>query len=230
MPNVPEGHVYSSPEVVVADASAPKPQPSEEIHEISTEEAPRNADLREEPPPAVAPEPRASADILPQILSELKALGEEFSLKLKYDQAKEKAVDALHDELRQHRGGLHFTLLRPLLSDLISLHDDLLQLADAKKTSDPQTARTFEGLGGSIKEILARQGVSTLEVQDDVFDRKRQRAIRTVATDQQDLVGSVAERLRAGFIYDDRIVRPEHVAVYVLHSTPGPSGSAPRPD
>jgi molecular chaperone GrpE len=229
MPNIPDEHVSSS-EGVVADTpdltqrvGAASPQAGEEpqLRTNALDETPQRVASCVERPPS---------DFQTQILLELKALGEEFALKLKYDQAKEKAIDALHDELRQHRGGLHFTLLRPLLSDLISLHDDLLQLAAARTAADAATARTFEGLASSIKEILARQGVATLEIGSTLFDGKRQRAIRTVATEQNALVGCVAERIRTGFVYDDRVVRPEHVALYVADPTAEPTESGPRQD
>jgi len=229
MPNIPDEHVSSS-EDMVADT----PELTQLVGATSPhagDEAQPRKDALDEPPKLVAPSgDRPPSDVDTQILLELRALGEEFSLKLKYDQAKEKAIDALHDELRQHRGGLHFTLLRPLLSDLIALHDDLLQLAAARIAADPSTARTFEGLASSIKEILARQGVVTLELSSTSFDGKRQRAIRTIATDDQALIGCVAERIREGFVYDDRVVRPEHVALYVAQPTAVPTDSVSRQD
>jgi molecular chaperone GrpE (heat shock protein) len=231
MPDVPKELVSPSVDVAIVDqvsAEADTPRVGETGHPPEASE-PRGIDADRE----LASDPQAGSapttDLLHQVLSGVKSLEEEFSQKLKYDQAKEKAIDALHEELRQHRGGLHFSLLRPLLTDLISLHDDVSQLAAGRRGDDAEAARTFDSLASTVEELLARQGVFAFNLPQDTFDGKQQRAVRTVGTDRQELVGAIAERVRVGFAYEGRTVRPEHVALYVLRSSAEPTNSL-RPE
>jgi molecular chaperone GrpE len=153
------------------------------------------------------------ADTQAGILEELGRLRETFSLKIRFDEAKERVIDTLNEEVQRHRQGLHFSILRPLFLDLITLYDDLLQCAGAAAEGEP-AARTFQSLADTVEEVLARNGVSAFSVDGDAFDGKRQRAVRTAPADDPAWTGRVAQRLRRGFAHDERILRPEHVSVY----------------
>lgn len=229
MPDVPKELVSPSVDVAIAaELSADTADAGETAHGPEARE-PKAIDADQEPASDSQAGPSPTTDLLHRVLSGVKSLEEEFAQKLKYDQAKEKAVDALHEELRQHRGGLHFSLLRPLLTDLISLHDDVSQLAAGRRGDDAEAARTFDSLASTVEELLARQGVFAFNLPQDTFDGKQQRAVRTVGTDRQELVGAIAERVRVGFVYEGRTVRPEHVALYVLRSSAEPTNSL-RPE
>lgn len=177
-----------------------------------------------------APELARLADTQTRLLEELGQLREAFSLKIKFDEAKERAIATLSEEVQRHRQGLHFSILRPLFLDLITLYDDLLQCADAAPDGASAT-RTFQSLADTVEEILARNGVSAFSVESDAFDGKRQRAVRTGPTADPAQGGRVAQRLRRGFAHDERVVRPEHVSVYRFEAQDTTSGpAAPDPD
>jgi molecular chaperone GrpE len=208
---VEPGPSGSAPVEPDADTGAPLPAPPDE------------------PPPPPAAELARIADLQVRTLEELGRLGEAFSLKIKFDEAKERAIDTLNEEVQRHRQGLHFSILRPLFLDLITLHDDLLQCAGAA-AGDASTTRTFASLADTVQEILARNGVESFGVDGDAFDGKRQRTIRTAPTEDAAEAGRVAHRLRQGFEYDGRVLRPEHVATYRLAERQAAPEPVPDPE
>ena len=72
----------------------------------------------------------------------------------------------------------------------------------------------MHGFQQGIEDILYRQGVEPFEIEGDIFDPRRQRAIATVPTDDPALNKTIAARLRKGFQAGDKVIRPEVVSVY----------------
>lgn len=190
-----------APTIPSLETAAPTPGASGAVDSAATpvETPPEQADPAE--------------DVPRQILEELRRLGEDFSMKMKYDQAKERLIDALDEEVRRHRVGLHFTLLRPVFLDLISLHDELGKCAESP-AADESTARTLRSFASTVEEVLARNGAAAFTNEGVAFDGKRQRAVRTAATVVLADAGHVAEHVRAGFEYEGRLLRPELVVTY----------------
>ena len=182
------------------------------------------------PDPAEDPLPGTPLAESGSVLDELRALRHDFELKLQYDLSKDRIAARLHAELEEHRRGLHFTLLRPIFTDLIALHDDLLQVVSfSPGGTDVAMHRNLESFAETVEEILLRQGVSTYSVEDDQFDSKRQRTSRRVATAEPALERRVAERLRRGFEYEGRVLRPELVATFYLDATAAAAPAETRP-
>ena len=104
--------------------------------------------------------------------------------------------------------------------DLVQLHDDIGKIVEAQPVAE-DSRRLRDLLRGSqqgIEDILYRQGVDPYRTIGDAFDRKRQRAVTTVPTDDPALNKTVAARLRPGFqlTATEKMVRPEVVSVYAL--------------
>jgi molecular chaperone GrpE (heat shock protein) len=217
MPDVPAGFVSpaaASPADVNVSAEDAAMEPAERPLDESLALAPGPEPLDVGAQPASTLTPPVS-ELLARVSGELGRLANDFALKIKYDQAKEKAIDTLTEEVRRHRAGLHFAILRPLIVDLISLHDDLADLADAWRASGNDGAKTLDSFAATVEEVLARQNVTSFRLGEPTLDTRRQRVIRTTTTDDADVVGSVAASVRPGFMCEDRVVRPEHVLVYV---------------
>lgn len=70
-----------------------------------------------------------------------------------------------------------------------------------------------------IQDTLARYGVEAFTNPEDAFDFSRQTCKRRDMTDDPGLQGRVSSRLAPGYRRQDRIIRPEQVAVYVLNSS-----------
>ncbi len=146
----------------------------------------------------------------------MKRLLADFDAKIKYDQSKDRVIDTLHNELQVLRNDLVFKILQPIASDLVQFHDDM----------DAFTSRQVEGEGEQrglestrqflkdIQDILDRFGFELYRSEGDSFDRALHRAIRAENTNEAELDMRIAQRLRLGLRYGERILRPEYVVVY----------------
>lgn len=151
-----------------------------------------------------------SAALVERFAGELAGLRAEFAAKIRYDEVKERQLASMHEELQELRAGLHLRLLQPVFADLIAMHDDLADVADADDAA-PEL-RSFKE---SVLETLSRNGVSSYSVASPEVDRARQRVIRVVATSDEKLDRHVQKRLRVGFEYDTgKVLRPEWVVAY----------------
>ncbi|MEO3785240.1 nucleotide exchange factor GrpE [Actinocorallia sp. B10E7] len=145
-----------------------------------------------------------------QVVTELRRLREAFDAKIRYDETRERHVQAMSEELAQHRQDLYRSVMRPVLTDLVALYDDLTQVIEATDASGASLALFRD----SVEQILERNGVQRFIVEGDGIDRSLQRVLSTVATSDRELDRKVAVRLRAGFADGDRVLRPEWVSAY----------------
>lgn len=163
-----------------------------------------------------------SDDALAQIFQRLESLQRGFDTKIKYDVTKEKQLDTLHAELQSHREDLYFKIMRPLFMDLIDMYDDMHSLVrhgQAREDSTEVEARLQRSLASfldTIIGILERYGVSVFSDEGDSVSPQRQRAIKLIDTQIAEQDRLIAERLRKGFSYGGKILRPELVATYRL--------------
>lgn len=154
-----------------------------------------------------------------ELVIEMQGLRQDFDTKLKYDESKERQVDSLHQELQAYRAGLHFKILRPLFVDLIALHDDLDKMVESmtmQGQAEPadRTVRNLRSFQETIEEILRRNGVEVFTVDGDEYLANRQRALQVVDTADPALDKRIARRMRKGFEYENKVLRPELVLVY----------------
>jgi molecular chaperone GrpE len=155
-------------------------------------------------------------DAMTQSISRLQA---DFETKIKYDESKERTIDAMHRELQDYREDLSFKILRPLILDIVSLYDDL-NLLDRKNSVPEQSVEV--GKPGSdlktfvadIEEIVSRYGFEFYRVDTDIFDRSLQKTQKVINTDNPNLDKQVIDRIRQGLRYGDRVVRSELVTAY----------------
>lgn len=151
----------------------------------------------------------------------LERLERSFDEKIKYDAHREAIIDRLHAELQEHKADLAFKILKPFALDLISMHDDMgKQIAALQKRSDEsgQTAKltkVYEDFQSDLEDVLYRSGFECFETEEDDFDPKRQRVMERVPTSDERLNRKIARRVRKGFRWEDRVVRPEMVDVNV---------------
>jgi molecular chaperone GrpE len=154
-----------------------------------------------------------------RLSNSMSVLQRDFETKIKYDQSKDGTIDALHRELQTYREDLAFKFLRPLALDLTRLTDRMRSLASKyKKTDQSVEAGNFiEDLDDfilDIQEAISLHGFEFFQVEDEVFDRSRQKAQKVINTDNQEQDKHIAERMQVGLRYEERVVRPELVSVY----------------
>ena len=153
------------------------------------------------------------------LITEMQNLKDDFDTKVKYDESKERLIDSLHRELQTYREGLHFRILRPVFIDLIAMHDDLGKLIEDMVAKDStsassQMARNLGLFQEHIEEVLQRNGVEPFLVKENLFVASKQRILRVVDTPDPALDKQIAQRVRKGFEYEGKVLRPEIVATY----------------
>lgn len=160
----------------------------------------------------------AVADNIDHLIQEMHNLREDFDTKVKYDESKERTIDALHKELQTYREGLHYKILRPIIMDLISMHDDLDRILEdiaSKEYGISQTMlRNLQSFQESIEETLRRYEVETFSVEGDTLVAGKQRIMKVIEVGDSMLDRHIAHRVRKGFEYEKRLLRPEIVDIY----------------
>jgi len=157
-----------------------------------------------------------------QLLGEMQRLREDFETKVKYDESKERMIDTLHKELQLYREGLHFKILYPVIMDLISMYDDLDRIleniAGQESGISQVMLRNLQSFKDTIEEALNRYEVQAFSVDEDVLVSGKQRALKVIEVGDPAQDRHIARRVRKGFGYGDRVLRPEVVEIYRFNS------------
>ncbi|MFL5627805.1 MAG: nucleotide exchange factor GrpE, partial [Ktedonobacteraceae bacterium] len=152
------------------------------------------------------------------LLKEMHSLRQDFEAKVKYDESKERVIESLHRELLLHREGLHFRVLRPIFTDLVTLYDDMGKLIDGMFNSSSaipdQVMQHLVIFQEAIEEILRRNGVEAFTMEEEIFLPNRQRNLRIIPTSDPAQDKHIARRVRQGFEYEGKLLRHEIVEVY----------------
>ena len=181
-----------------------------------------------------------SVEVLPKMVADLRAL-----LEMK-NGVSHSMFSALHEELKSYKDGfLLQSVYRPIIRDLVSVYDDLTEIhrqiteaigegssaaeesTGAKKMLDRM--RTMEmNLGHNVEfilEVLARLDVTQLPVSSGKLDKTTQRAVAVEPTDQPGEDTLVVRLVKRGFLWHERVLRPEEVVVK-RYREPSSSSSA----
>jgi molecular chaperone GrpE (heat shock protein) len=141
---------------------------------------------------------------------------------------------ALHEELKGYKDGfLLQSVYRPIIRDLVSLYDDLTEIhrqvnevigEGARDAGDsPVTNKLLDRMRTMemnlehnvefILEVLARLEVTQVPVGTGKLDKCKQRAVAVEVTNNPDDDTVVVRSVKRGFLWHDRILRPEEVVV-----------------
>ena len=155
-----------------------------------------------------------------QLRTEFQELQLLFDAKIRFDQSREKMVDALHKELQGYREDFAFRLIHPMINALINLHDDLGRLLDYQQPDeDPakEAARLRQSISvlqDVIEGALEQEDVQPFQEESSLFNGQRQRPTSIEPTNNPELDKHIYRRLKKGFLYKQKILRPESVTVY----------------
>ena len=137
------------------------------------------------------------------------------------DSVTQQLFDSLHAELRKYRDNfLHESLQKPFIHDLVILYDDLNSLSaqlrtaadekGGKRSHIAQWRDNLENAVHSLVEILHRFEVHEIEAKEFV-DRSLHKVISYEPADFAEEDGRIIMRVRRGFIWRGKVVRPEEV-------------------
>ncbi|MEI8372621.1 MAG: nucleotide exchange factor GrpE [Planctomycetota bacterium] len=161
---------------------------------------------------------------LQYLLQAVEKLQTSFNDKIRYDAGREAIIDRLHAEIQEYRADLVLKLLKPMALDLINLYDDVGKMVTTNKSKvegsvvAQKLLALLEDFQGDIESFLDRNGFTSFTSPEDEFDPKRQRTLQRVSTDDPTRDRKIAERIRKGFVYEERVIRPELVIVAVYEA------------
>ena len=135
---------------------------------------------------------------------QLNQLSDLFNKRILHTDHEEKIIDNMHSELQKYKDDMYSQLIRPILLDIIEVRDSIMRVSAA-----------FLDKSEGEQDILEKNNVEIYRSNNgDTFLPVKQRVIKKVATDNQELHGKVAESLSCGYIYHGRTISAEKISVY----------------
>ncbi|MGH8093852.1 MAG: nucleotide exchange factor GrpE [Chthoniobacterales bacterium] len=145
---------------------------------------------------------------------------EEISAIRESERVNQKLFDSLHEELISYRDNfVRESLQKPFIRDLLVLFDDLSGIAaqfegtGTGTVCQPDVAHTRDNLSNMLHfllEILHRLEVNEIEPKE-MEDRTLHRVIGVEPTECAEEDGRIVKRIKPGFTWHDRVLRPEEV-------------------
>jgi molecular chaperone GrpE (heat shock protein) len=150
----------------------------------------------------------------------LQKMDEQLSAIRSSESVNQQLFDTLHAELLNYRDNfLHESLQKPFIHDLVLLYDDLNGLAEQlRSAADEQKKRghisqwrdNLENAVHSLVEILHRFEVKEIEPKE-FLDRSVHRVVSYEPADYPEDDGRIVMRVRRGFLWRGKLIRPEEV-------------------
>ena len=151
-----------------------------------------------------------------------KALQEQFVSRIRSDEVQAKALETLHDDLKQYKANFVRQQMLPLLKEVIFCHDFVAsQIERAVGDEANANGPTASALGATkqmLLDLLFKYDVEPYQGDGEQFDPKSQQCARTVPTGRAEADKTIAGRIQTGFRSPEGIVRREQVTVYKFTS------------
>lgn len=157
-------------------------------------------------------------------LESLAARRAEIERKILDDFSRQEIINRLHSELQEARRGQLDQATRPLIMDLIALHDTLgrraeAELARAKSENGDagqagRLVKAMRDFQDEVEVMLFRQSVMAYTESSKLYVASRQRALSAQPAPLPELENHIRESLRKGFERNGEVIRPEIVNVY----------------
>ncbi len=145
-----------------------------------------------------------------------------FEDKISRTEYEEKIVDRMHAELQKHKEGMYAQMIRPILIDIIEVRDSIRRVSLAHSNDVEKEGmipiKIFSDYMYDLQDILEKNEIKIYEHQHgDLFDPAKQRAIKKIETDNLELHGKIESVLSAGYLFQEKVIIPEKVSVYVTN-------------
>lgn len=160
------------------------------------------------------------------VSEQMNCLQSEFKTKLKTDAQKDKIIDNLHKELQEYKSDIQKKLLQSMIMDIIQIMDNIRKLTSHYASVDPsendpeKILKILESIPSDLEDIFLWQGIKPFSCNSDTFDPSRQRVLKKLETHDLSKDKTVAESVRPGYEWDDKVIRPEMVAAYIYKKPP----------
>ena len=137
----------------------------------------------------------------------------------KYAAQKAELFDRMYSEMAKYKDDLYAKLLKPFILETITILDDYRKaLERLDKLTPEQLHKVIRNIPADLEDLLENNGVDVLisEGENPLFDRKLHQVVRTVETDDPELDGRIAKKLRPGYAWNGTILRQEKAELYKL--------------
>ncbi|MFN2541994.1 MAG: nucleotide exchange factor GrpE [Chthoniobacterales bacterium] len=161
--------------------------------------------------------PEKQVDIM---VKRFEKIDEQLATIRKTESVNQKLFDSLHGELLTYRDNfLHESLQKPFIHDLVLLFDHLSGLCEQLNGAAPSKNRqgrlvqwrdNLENAIHALVEILHRLEVKEIEPRERV-DRAVHRVVSFEPADYPEEDGVIVMRVRRGFTWRGKLIRPEEV-------------------
>lgn len=151
---------------------------------------------------------------------QFRKMDEQLALIRNTESVNQQLFDSLHAELLKYRDNfLHESLQKPFIHDLVYLYDHLNGLCEQLSTAAQEKAKrsrvsqwrdNLENAIHSLVEILHRFEVHEIEPRERV-DRAYHRVISFEPADFPEEDGTIVMRVKRGFVWRGKLIRPEEV-------------------
>lgn len=176
----------------------------------------------------------ARPPVAPELLNQIQKLDSRLAQMEDSEQANRKLFDALHDELKGYKDGFLFDALqKPIIRDILMLHDDLTQLSEqitrfrnslpGDSGLDEEKSKELGHIDDNstnlvehLLEILLRLEVEKSAPATGKLDRRLHKAMQLEPTENPDEDQDIVKELKPGFTWKERMLRPPEVAVKKL--------------
>ena len=193
-------------------------EPDNEIQEPQTESE------FEENPKESAPDMAASLleikeniASLNQSVAEIKAKYEE---KIASDEYKNQLFDKMYQELALYKKDLYAKLMSPFINETITLIADYERIISKLDTYEPErVAKYLRGIPDDLMTMLENNAVEQFQDDEEIFNPKCQRALRSIPTDKIEDNNKISEHIHAGYRWNGVILKPEVVTVWRYQET-----------
>jgi molecular chaperone GrpE (heat shock protein) len=172
----------------------------------------------------VADNAASAQGAMPQVISELQGMLDQ------KNKVNARMFDAMHEELKGYKDSfLLETVHKPVIRDLVSLYDDLIEIHQQLQESIA-LAVSAEGAASTallerlrrmeinlehkcefILEVLARIEVTLIPIGTGRLDKRTQRAVSVEMAEHPDEDSHVVRTLKRGFFWKERVLRAEEV-------------------
>ena len=140
----------------------------------------------------------------------LEELKNQFNQKIFRDEKLKEAFDKLYEEMKQYKENFLFEAMRPVLTDLLLLHDNVIRFQ--KSLEDSKAKEAMNIFQEEILEILYRRDIEPILLPESTkVDRKIQRVVKTIPADTPSEEGDIVEVVREGFWRGEKVFRLQDI-------------------
>ena len=209
-----------------AEVSTEESVTTENVVEQVSEENTITTEVKESVNEKVVMVPDEVQDIFKQYLSStediqrtLRRLENKFSEEVLNGDNRDSAVKTIYKELNEYKAGIVEKALKNVLYDIVDIRETMLsQIKYLREKNGAETISLdeFESYADDIADILEKHDVTIYKGElGEENVAVRQKIVRKVETEDEELVKKVAESLSYGYEYGSKILYPEKISVYV---------------